>query len=157
MAGGSHSPESPRDQQCRHCGRWFSDRGIKAHESNCEFEQWDVVLVELEDPDDVGGTPPVEGSVPTEPEPADGEAGNPTTHGSDPSDAVTDGGEGLGLSGPPSTPEPEEDPTDDPEPERETEDCPRCGSDLEATEEEIAAAENPQCSECGCKLRVVDE
>jgi hypothetical protein len=35
MAGGSEKKENPTDQQCEHCGLWFSKRGHYSHTRNC--------------------------------------------------------------------------------------------------------------------------
>lgn len=32
---GKNEPEEPTDQQCRHCGRWFSMQGISGHRDAC--------------------------------------------------------------------------------------------------------------------------
>lgn len=94
---GSKEPESPTDQQCKHCGLWFANRGIKSHEDNCTLAEYDVTLVPLAGETDEGGVPSDrEGGHPTET--ADVVGANPTPHGpSEESEAqtVTDGGKAV--------------------------------------------------------------
>lgn len=150
MANGSITPENETDQQCGHCKLWFHRRGISSHEDSCFLKGKEAVAVSVSEVGD-RGDPTGARTDPESPGPIDGDHVDPEG-GADPTDAVTDGGEGLGLSGPPSTPE---DATEtSPEPERETVDCPVCGCDLEATEAEVEAAENPVCGECGTPLEV---
>jgi len=157
MGGGSKSPESPSEQQCIHCGLWYSDRGIKAHEQNCDLEGFDVVLNEIEDGHPMHGGAPDDGESPDTPDPDAVEGDTPTTDGADPSEAVTDGS-GLGLSGPPSGDvDVDVEETDAADADPGTVDCPNCGADLKATPDEVAAADTPACGECGHAIRVIDE
>lgn len=143
MSGGSREPESPTDVQCENCGRYYSSKGIHAHRDSCDHPEWAEPLVELEDhsPEASEGSPPTD----TSPEP----------DGSDPSTtAETDGG--LGLGGPPEPSGAVDEETDE-EPEPETENCPGCGHDLEATEEELRdqfGSDPFACGDCGKRLRV---
>jgi len=154
MSGGSREPESPTDQQCENCGRYYSAKGIDTHERSCPHPEWAEPLVPLEDGSDtsesVGGDtsegPP---QTQTSPAPEASEGSNPT--------AETDGG--LGLAGPPEPDDdPDEEPSDaEPEPERDTENCPNCGHDLGATEEELRerfGSDPFRCGDCGAELGV---
>ncbi|MDS0243943.1 MULTISPECIES: hypothetical protein [unclassified Haloferax] len=166
MAGGSVEPENRRDQRCHHCKRYFSDRGIKAHESNCFVAEIPFELVpedEVEADDDAGvetgGTPPVESVGGESPEPADGVGGSGMPPSND-STAVTDGGEAMEV--------PDFDRPDEVEEvadaladegmevvdrhgtiaEPETEDCPACGSDTEMTRDELVDGKKYRCTDC---------
>ncbi|SFR37179.1 hypothetical protein SAMN04487947_0571 [Halogeometricum rufum] len=84
---GTYEPESPTDQQCRHCGLYFRAQGIHNHESSCYLDGHDAMIQpvdesrgEVEDPERVGRT-----ESPTLDEPDE----TPTP---DPEQAVTDGG-----------------------------------------------------------------
>lgn len=147
MSGGSPEAEKPTDVQCQNCGRYYSSKGIHSHRGSCPHPDWADPLVPLEDhsPDPPEGS----GRTDTSPEPDSSE-------GSAPNEAVTDGG--LGLAGPP---EPEttvdEGEEGDDEPARETENCPDCGTDLEATEAELReqfGSDPFRCDECGARLEV---
>lgn len=157
MSGGSREPESPTDQQCTNCGRYYSAKGIENHEKSCSHPEWAEPLVPLDEgsdtPESVGG---------------DTSEGAPTTQASpDPevsdTPAETDGG--LGLAGPPETSEEVEDEQspgatvveEEPEEEPETENCPGCGHDLDATEEELRerfGSDPFACGDCGKRLQV---
>jgi DNA-directed RNA polymerase subunit RPC12/RpoP len=59
------------------------------------------------------------------------------------------------LEGPPETPtDLEDDDVQEESDEPDTVDCPGCGADTGATEEEIASMTKPKCSECGTRVRV---
>lgn len=148
MSGGSREPESNTDVQCQNCGRYYSSKGIHSHRDSCSHPEWADPLVELEDhspeASEGGGAP----SASTDPDPSDGP---------DPTTAETDGGLGLpGEPEPSGSLEEEPDPADA-EPERDTEECPACGHDLGATEEELRErfGDDPfGCGECGERLGV---
>jgi len=96
MSNGSRERESPQDVQCEHCGRWFRNDGVHGHEPNCPLRGEDVVIVELEGPDEgVGsltegaGTPPVDST--------DGEDSGGLTPGVDPDSQ--DGEDGARADG----------------------------------------------------------
>lgn len=113
---GNREQQNPTDEQCPHCGMWFSRRGVIPHKRNCQFQDYDVMLQPLagdgdEDVDEPGeGDPPEpEGGDPID-EPDDDEGPSPSPR------RATDGGEtGLGLEGPPEppTPSPDVDDVDD--------------------------------------------
>lgn len=149
---------------CKFCGLYYSDRGIKSHEESCQHRAlYEWLERQSVDPEETVGSLPWSGEPPEGPYPDAVQGAGTRPEGATPDDptpdeAVTDGGEGLGLTGPPSGDTDDvDDDTDVEESTRDTEDCPRCGTDLEATEDEIAAAENPRCGDCGTELRVVDE
>lgn len=48
---GSKEKENPSDIQCDYCKRWFSNRGITAHELHCE-KQLEVIDKRMEEKDD---------------------------------------------------------------------------------------------------------
>lgn len=72
-----------------------------------------------------------------------------------PSEAVTDGGTGLGLSGPPETSDPADDDLDedDEDDEPETVDCPHCGTDTGEPEDALEPGVTYRCTECAGKFR----
>lgn len=151
---GKREQEKSSDRQCKHCGLWFDRRGHIPHQRNCDFQEYDRPIIPLED-DAGGGTEEASGEQ--APAPTDGVGDGPTPEGSDPSDdpARTDGS-GLGLEGPPETPTEEdidEDVTGD-DVQDETVDCPGCGADTGATEDELAAMDKPSCTECGTRVVV---
>lgn len=133
MGGGSalsadrSSPQSPTDQQCTHCGRYFSQRGIDSHEANCDFEEFDVVLVPIAGQDDEGETPSGDGTDPS--------ATAPDDVGTSPSPDVaadTAGGtQGTRTDGGPrAPPTPDVEDVDDVQDEHDEDDgCPACGSE----------------------------
>lgn len=148
---GHREQQKSSDRQCKHCGLWFDRRGHIPHERNCDFQEYDRRIIPLEDS---GGEAAEDGSVEKDPPPQDGVGDGPTPEGSDPSDdpARTDGS-GLGLEGPPETPtdvDDQEDAGDGPE----TVDCPGCGTDTGATEDQIASMTKPECTECGTRVVV---
>jgi hypothetical protein len=110
---GKVEPTTQTDQQCSHCGLWFSSRGIFAHEDSCKLkgEPYRVqpereagegtddgtLPTGVESPDDSGG------GLPDGYPPEDDVSEDPTGSGTSPTDAdATDGGPGLGLT-PPSS------------------------------------------------------
>lgn len=110
---GQVEPATHTDQQCSHCGLWFSSRGIFAHEENCKLKGEPYRV--QPDRDDAEGTD--DGTSPDGPESPDDSGGglpdgyppeddvsdDPSGSGTSPTDAVaTDGGPGLGLT-PPSS------------------------------------------------------
>jgi hypothetical protein len=46
---GREERESRKDQQCVHCGLYYTDRGIKSHEEHCPLQEFDGRLQPLED------------------------------------------------------------------------------------------------------------
>lgn len=48
---GSKEKENPSDIQCEYCKRWFSNRGITAHELHCE-KQLEVIDKRMEEKDE---------------------------------------------------------------------------------------------------------
>jgi len=118
------SPQSPRDQQCQHCGRWFSPRGIDSHEANCDFAGYDAVLVPIAGDGRDGAAPSAEGATQT-PDSTDEDGSSP---GPEPVDADpversrTDGG-------PRSPPTPSVDGASQDDDADEDSGCPVCGSD----------------------------
>ena len=49
MAGGSAEPDDPEEEdQCIHCGRWYTRRGVLSHEENCPIAISDERVYELE-------------------------------------------------------------------------------------------------------------
>jgi hypothetical protein len=127
MNGNFESTEET-DQQCSHCGLWFSDRGIKAHEMHCPFAgREERILASVE-----RGGAPEDGATPDETEPTDGVGDTPTP------ETATDGGaRGLGLEGPPEPSTSSNDPSPESatEPDQDGADddggCPECGTALE--------------------------
>lgn len=121
---GKFERTSPKDQQCEHCGLWFSDRGVKAHESHCFLEGREYRIIPPEDaeegmgeppnadgvpPDDTGPPQPEGAGVTQDPEPqppeeydGEGDVDVDDQDGAELEDVATDGG-GLGLEGPPET------------------------------------------------------
>jgi hypothetical protein len=118
MSNGSHEPEHPRDVQCNHCGRYFRNDGIHAHEENCPLAEVDETIVPLAN-DGGGPVPPneeVQGGQPAQ----DGEGVAPDPVGGDGLENVdndpvrTDGGEsGPAPADPPEPPEPVDDDQDE--------------------------------------------
>jgi len=120
-------PTDRTDQQCPHCGLYYSDRGIKAHSSNCPLAGVEHTVVpvdgDLEDPDDVdvetGGGPRTDAGGPEQPRPTDGvgdggtpEPPTPPNDGGSPEpDVSTDGG--LGLEGAPDVDVDDQEESDD--------------------------------------------
>jgi hypothetical protein len=95
---GSKTPDHPTDQQCQHCGRWYSSKGIKPHERNCQYKDEDFTLVSIDESQettDKGNTlsesPTPKGFTPSE-NPADVERDTPEPTGDTPESTVTDGG-----------------------------------------------------------------
>jgi ssDNA-binding Zn-finger/Zn-ribbon topoisomerase 1 len=141
-------PTEKTDQECPHCGLFYSDRGIKAHRENCPLKGEDYWVRRPEAADvDEGGTPPESGGDPTEDEsdddvapdpsshtsPSEGDAptpktdgGNPALDAPDPDPVVTDGG----------------DASDDPK-------CPECGGNryFDASEYTDYQYGCPDCSD----------
>jgi len=87
MSHGSLEQETPRDQQCEHCGRWYRNDGITIHEENCDLEDVDAMLVELESREDRGES--LTGADPQGSDPQDGEGVASTSEGRD---VATNGG-----------------------------------------------------------------
>jgi hypothetical protein len=89
-------PTGKTDQECPHCGLFYSDRGIKAHRANCPLkgeDYWVRRPDSLEDGE--GGDAPDDAGAPVETESNDDVGPDPSTHTSPPSDsgeATTDGG-----------------------------------------------------------------
>lgn len=101
---GKFERDEKADQQCQHCGLFFDQRGIKAHELHCRFRGRDVRILPLEKS---GGDPPESALGPEPPESPDGTGGGVSDSGGDPNAGVekptrADGGPGLGLEGPPA-------------------------------------------------------
>jgi len=113
MAGGSQEMEHDDDQQCAHCGLWFSSAGVLSHEQHCNLAEFDRRLVELrcpfarmraddvdvEDEPDVGADDRADEAdeivVDAPADPGADPSGDPTPEsGGDPTDnrARTDGG-----------------------------------------------------------------
>ncbi len=147
MAGGSREPEGPDDHQCQNCGRWYNRVGLQNHEPNCPHPDWADPVVPIRETDDhpmLGGETAAETSPESTTEPA-----------------RTDGGEGLGLEGPP---EPETEESDEPSDGLEEEEgddglnCTNCGDPLGVTDDDLAGvyegnALKLECAECGNLMR----
>lgn len=93
------------DQECPHCGLFYSDRGIKAHRANCPLKGTEYFVRRPDSADvDSGGDPPEDGGPPTEPESSDDVGPDPSSHthppegdthppdDGNPEPATTDGG-----------------------------------------------------------------
>lgn len=50
MSGGSGGRESEEDRQCIHCGRWYHSAGLESHEVNCDLQEIDSRVLEIECP-----------------------------------------------------------------------------------------------------------
>jgi len=124
---GKFEPSENTDQQCEHCGLWFSDRGIRAHEMHCFLAGRDERIVA----DQTGGGPPEDAPDQNAPPSPEGVGDTPSP------ERVTDGGEtGLGLEGPPETPADDsggtfEEVDIDDQGGVDEDCCPQCDSDLE--------------------------
>lgn len=122
MTGGV-TPETATDQQCEHCGRWFSAQGIDSHEGACDLSDVDAVVVpvvdhgaadllddDLDEHDafaDEGPTPGHDVDAVEGPTPDEG-GGQPVDEGA----TVTDGGRAMAPPEPDVEREPAP-PTDD--------------------------------------------
>lgn len=121
---GKLEPDDSTDQQCSHCGLWFDKRGINSHVRHCPLKDCPHTIQDAGGKEQTGGDPPEPETPSTEPSPGDGDG-----DGADPA-ARTDGGPGLGLSGPDVDDttvddlDQGHDSNDDPSPEE----CPTCGS-----------------------------
>jgi hypothetical protein len=106
---GRETPDKPTDRQCKHCGLYFSRRGIITHERNCDLQDVDGTII------------PLDGS-PTESQ--DEDAGDVETVDVDPSPEPTEPTEPTAATdgGAKAPPEPDyipADPSDEPDQEDE--------------------------------------
>lgn len=157
MKGGTLEPENPRDQQCEHCGLYFSAQGVHNHQRSCPLEHIDARVQPLDDPVEARTT---ESS--TQDESPDDEVPDtePTVSGAESSSPepepvpATDGGENPALDAP--EPQPRErtqsDERSGKDEETETLDCPACGTDTGATEDDVEAGKTYRCSDCRGKV-----
>lgn len=114
MSNGTLERECARDTQCEHCGRFWRNDGIHSHEENCEFQDVDARVVDLENrqdredvfddvetpdptPDGVGADPDPTASTPTQDVATDGGPRDPPEPdvAVDGRDVATDGGENI--------------------------------------------------------------
>ncbi|AUV82072.1 hypothetical protein C2R22_10775 [Salinigranum rubrum] len=154
MKGGTLEPENPREQQCEHCGLYFSAQGVHNHQRSCPLEHIDARVQPLDDPVEARTTEPstqeespdvevtdtepdvsgAESPLP-DPEPAT-DGGNPAFDGPEPEarESVQGGGES------------------DAGEEPDTLDCPACGADTGASEDDVKAGKTYRCTECRGKV-----
>lgn len=120
MSQGSREREHPRDVQCKHCGRYYRNDGIHAHEENCPYDAVEETIVPLASEGEGDVTPSDTGGDVTPAQDGAGEGVDPTPDTSEET-TVTDGG-------PRSPPTPDlEEPVDD---DRDSDDDPIEASDL---------------------------
>jgi len=96
-------PTEKTDQECPYCGLFYSDRGIKAHKSNCPLKGEDYWVRRPESAEtDEGRDLPEDGGVPDEDEPGDDVGTDPSsdTTASD-EDATTSATTNGGRRAPP--------------------------------------------------------
>jgi hypothetical protein len=49
MPGGSAEPDDPEEEdQCQHCGQWFTEAGVLSHEEHCPWSKSDRRMFDLE-------------------------------------------------------------------------------------------------------------
>lgn len=147
MSNGSREPETPKDVQCEHCGRYYRHDGIHGHEPNCPLKGEDVTIVPIVGSEDPSG--PVTPGARTPDEPDDGEdAGGRTPIAEvrdggeltppapdledselvdEPADAATDGGR-TELPTPDLEPDRSDDPPVSIANDESDEECPSCGT-----------------------------
>lgn len=139
MASGSLAPETPSDQSCEHCRRYFASQGIDNHEENCplqgvDLEEYAAHVTESGAP----GPDPHEGTVASD-------AGTDES-----AEIATDGGSGLGLEGKPDT-----SPSDANDADEDDEElaCTDCEEPLGVTADDLAADEDLEPGDrlfCSC-------
>lgn len=137
MPSGTTEPEDlDAESQCRHCGRWYSRRGVLNHEDNCDYRDVPHRVVDLTDPwairraDDVDVEATVDGDTSADPAADPVDTDEPQGDGAETTPtAATDGGPrevpdfGGGSDvvqegdAPIDAPDSSDDPT-----------CPKCGS-----------------------------
>lgn len=118
MAGGSETPESHTDEQCKHCRRWYDYRGIYGHQEDCPVKQVkeDLGLTVLFDDETADGDEGMEKSVEDTPAHDDGGGETPEPISVDPSEqqrARADGGQPMNPPTPANATDQPSDPTDD--------------------------------------------
>jgi hypothetical protein len=94
MSGGSQTAEHRLDVQCKHCGRYYRNDGIHAHQRYCPFSEVDETIVPLEGKrDDRDVSPSDEGETSEPPQDDETIDGQNTVEDPDPRETVeTDGG-----------------------------------------------------------------
>lgn len=164
MAGGSIDPENPRDRPCSHCGLYYAQQGIFAHERNCPAKDLAEKGFTIIPPGGDGSEGIDEVEEPT-PDPDAVEGGTPEPDAVEPTETAavaTDGGEAMdpptfesstSRSSSTTTTETEveaaaADAVAEVDDEPETVDCPKCGADSEKRPSELTRGKQYQCSEC---------
>lgn len=142
-----------------HCGLWFSSQGFVKHQRNCFLLERDGRVQEpgtgaLEADSEVDSPPQSPDNVEwgsqssTLTRDPDSSPGDSASDGTEP--ARTDGGTGLGLSGPPERSTPVDDPDlHGADGDAGAASCPACGDDLGAAPDEFREGKTYRCTDCG--------
>jgi hypothetical protein len=165
---GSPTPATDTDQQCEHCGLWFSIQGITNHEPNCQLEGIDAMVqpledttpiddhqgdTDVEDAPDAGATPEaVEIDEDPDPEPDP----TPEQDGADPVETVTDGGNpALDAPDPVDVDHDRDDDQDDVDEDDHVDTCPHCEEEIENWDD-LTPGKPYRCGSCGNGFKKVD-
>jgi hypothetical protein len=124
MTTGAYDRNDPREQQCIHCGLFYSPQGIHNHQRGCTLKDHDTMIQPLENDEPVPDTSP---------EHEDGEVIDTETEQPEPDEqvAATDGGNPA-LD----APEPRTDGGQETEAQSDDPVCPDCGSNRYAVVDE---------------------